>query len=193
MPHRPSPLTAASLRRRGVTVVGAVVALGAATAALSLAPSTAGASEHHRAHVHGHHHGHHRGGLPVVSHAKDLSTEPAVHRGKGRPPKNLLTRDLVKGTGAPVTLSSTVVVKYVGANYTTGKDFTQQTWQSGQPAAFPLSGVVPGFAEGLVGMKVGGRREIVIPPRLGYRNRSTGPIKANETLVFVVDLVSLRS
>ena len=58
---------------------------------------------------------------------------------------------------------------------------------------FPLSGVVPGFAQGIVGMKIGGRREIVIPPSLGYGAQGSGPIGPNETLVFVVDLVKIVS
>jgi peptidylprolyl isomerase len=66
-------------------------------------------------------------------------------------------------------------------------------WKSGQPAPFPLNGVVPGFAQGIVGMKVGGRREIVIPPALGYGSTGSPPAVApNETLVFVVDLVGVR-
>lgn len=133
------------------------------------------------------HHGR-RSKLPVIGNATNLNLEPVVHATKGKPPKKLEVKDLVVGTGAAVTTSSTVSVVYVGANYTTGKDFTQATWTSKRPTTFPLSGVVPGFAEGLIGMKVGGRREIVIPPSLGYGDQSEGPIKANETLVFVVDL-----
>ena len=97
------------------------------------------------------------------------------------------------GTGKTAVASSTVVVKYVGADYTTGTDFTSSTWTSGQPATFPLSTVVPGFKQGIVGMKVGGRREIVIPSSLGYGAKGSPPvIKANETLVFVVDLQSIK-
>ncbi|HTX62296.1 MAG TPA: FKBP-type peptidyl-prolyl cis-trans isomerase [Acidimicrobiales bacterium] len=126
--------------------------------------------------------------LPVIGNATDLKREPVVHASKGKPPTKVEVKDLVRGTGATVKSSSTVSVFYVGANYTTGKDFTQATWTSKRATTFPLSGVIPGFAEGLIGMKVGGRREIVIPSSLGYGDHSTGPIKANETLVFVVDL-----
>lgn len=111
-----------------------------------------------------------------------------MRAGKGKAPKKLLVKDLVRGTGTAVGPSSTVDVTYVGANWKTGKDFTQATWSTGKPTSFPLSGVIAGFARGLVGMKVGGRREIVIPPSLGYRTTATGPISAGETLVFVVDL-----
>ncbi len=80
-------------------------------------------------------------------------------------------------------------MKYVGADYTTGKDFTSTTWTENRPTSFALTTVVPGFSQGIVGMKVGGRREIVIPPSLGYGSHGSGSaVKPNETLVFVVDL-----
>lgn len=129
--------------------------------------------------------------LPAISHATTLSKEPVIHAGKGKAPTKLETKDLVTGTGTVVTQTSTVSVKYVGANYKNGKDFTVQTWQTGKPYAFALDTVVPGFAEGLIGMKVGGRREIVIPPALGYGTDHTGTIVPNETLVFVVDLIGV--
>jgi len=104
---------------------------------------------------------------------------------------SLVTKDLVVGTGAEASASSTVLVQYVGAAYTTGKVF-DSSWQRGQPLSFSLSGVVPGFAQGIEGMKVGGRRVIVIPPALGYGAAGEPPvIAANETLVFVVDLKSV--
>ncbi|MGH8989097.1 MAG: FKBP-type peptidyl-prolyl cis-trans isomerase [Acidimicrobiales bacterium] len=131
----------------------------------------------------------HRGPrLPVVGNARDLKREPVVHATKGRPPTKLEMKNLVVGKGKTAKDSSTVSVMYVGASYRTGKDFTSTTWKERHPTTFPLNEVVPGFRRGLIGMKVGGRREIVIPPKLGYGDRSTGPIKADETLVFVVDL-----
>src|SRR5260221_6942075 len=105
---------------------------------------------------------------------------------------SLVTKDLVAGTGATATASNTVVVQYVAANYTDGKDF-DSSWVRGQRATFPLNGVVPGFAQGIVGMKAGGRREIVIPPSLGYGASGSPPaVSPNETLVFVVDLLSIQ-
>ncbi len=177
-------------RRAVAAVVGSAVVLvgaGWSGGAAWGAVHNAGA-KHHGKRAHGAAHKHHGPKLPVIGNAKNLHVEPVVHPSKGKPPKKLEVKNLVKGTGAIVTRSSTVHVVYVGANYRTGKDFTQATWASKRATAFPLSGVVPGFAEGLVGMKVGGRREIVIPPRLGYGNHNYGPIKAGETLVFVVDL-----
>ncbi len=124
-----------------------------------------------------------------MANATNLSAEPVVSPGKSPAPTTLVVKNLVVGTGAVATTSSTVVVKYVGAAYTSGKDFTAAPWTSGQASTFALSTVVPGFREGIVGMKVGGRREIVIPPALGYGAGGSGStIKPNETLVFVVDL-----
>ena len=131
--------------------------------------------------------------MPAVAQPTDLTVEPVVGPGAQPPPTKLVTKDLVVGTGKTATASSTVVVKYVGADYTTGTDFTSGTWQENKATSFALSTVVPGFSQGIVGMKVGGRREIVIPPSLGYGASGSGSIiKPNETLVFVVDLVSLR-
>jgi peptidylprolyl isomerase len=131
------------------------------------------------------------GTAPPVAYATDLKSAPVISAGAGTPPSALVTRDLVVGTGAVATMSSTVNVQYVGANYADGKVF-DSSWQRGQPAAFPMSQVVPGFAQGINGMHVGGRREIVIPPALGYGASGNGPVGPNETLVFVVDLVSLQ-
>jgi peptidylprolyl isomerase len=130
--------------------------------------------------------------VPAVADPTNLTVAPVVSPGTPPPPTKLVTKDLVVGTGATATASSTVVVKYVGADYTTGKDFTANTWTNNQTATFPLSEVVPGFSQGIVGMKVGGRREIVIPPALGYGAQGSSSVQPNETLVFIVDLKSLK-
>ena len=130
--------------------------------------------------------------LPAVTNGTNLNVKPAVAPGKPPPPTTLQTHDLVVGTGAEAALSNTVSVRYLGVNYADGKEF-DSSWasQGSQPVDFPLSGVIPGFAQGIVGMKVGGRREIVIPPALGYGAQGSGPVQPNETLVFVVDLVKV--
>jgi peptidylprolyl isomerase len=74
--------------------------------------------------------------------------------------------------------------------WSTGK-IVESSWTSGQPATFPLAQVIPGWQQGMPGMKVGGRRLLVIPPALGYGAAGAGPIGPNETLIFVVDLVSV--
>lgn len=137
------------------------------------------------------HSGGHSGGVPdVTANAKDLKKEPVLAAGTGTPPAELVTKDLVVGTGEVAKSTATVTVHYVGALYTDGTVF-DSSWKGGEPIAFPLSGVVPGFAQGIEGMKVGGRREIVIPSDLGYGPEGTQGIPPNSTLVFVVDLVSL--
>lgn len=131
------------------------------------------------------------GTLPAIGKATNLTMEPTISKDTAAAPSSLKTQDLVVGTGATAVASDTVVVQYVGADYTTGADF-DSSWSRGMPSTFPLSGVVPGFAQGIVGMKVGGRREIVIPPALGYGPNGQPPaIGPNETLVFVVDLKSI--
>lgn len=133
------------------------------------------------------------GGVPEVSNATDLKTEPVIAKGTGSPPTTLQTKDLVVGKGKVSELSHTVSVRYVGALYVDGTVF-DSSWKGGDaPIDFPLSRVVPGFAQGIAGMKEGGRRTIVIPPDLGYGPEGAGSaIPPNATLVFVVDLVTVR-
>ena len=88
-------------------------------------------------------------------------------------------------------MGATVNVQYVGANFADGQDF-DSSWQRGQPATFSLAQVIPGFAQGIAGMQVGGRRELVIPPALGYGSAGAGPVGPNETLVFVIDLLAVQ-
>ncbi|HEY5026067.1 MAG TPA: FKBP-type peptidyl-prolyl cis-trans isomerase [Acidimicrobiales bacterium] len=133
----------------------------------------------------------HAANPPVVSGATDLKAEPHIGPGTTPPPSSLETKDLVVGTGATATASDTVQVQYVGTNYTDGKPF-DSSWSRGQPSSFPLNQVVPGFAQGITGMKIGGRREIVIPPALGYGTGRGPSGTSDETLVFVVDLLAIQ-
>jgi peptidylprolyl isomerase len=118
-----------------------------------------------------------------------LKTKPKVAIPSGAPPKNLVVKDLIKGTGPAATAGSTVNVQYVGELYKGGKQF-DASWNdgSGQPVSLPLSGVIKGWQQGIPGMKVGGRRELIIPPSLGYGSTAQSKIPANSTLVFVIDL-----
>jgi peptidylprolyl isomerase len=119
-----------------------------------------------------------------------LSKKPVVNVPKAAAPNHLVIKDLVNGTGQPATKGSTVTVNYVGVLYKNGKEF-DSSWSRGQPATFALSGLIKGWSQGMVGMRVGGRRELIIPPSLGYGSRSQSSIPANSTLVFVVDLLSV--
>lgn len=130
------------------------------------------------------------GPVPAVDGATNLKAAPTLHAGTGTAPTSLVGSDLVVGTGPVATAAKTVDIQYVGALYTNGQVF-DSSWAKGGPISFPLSGVIPGFAQGIVGMKVGGRRELVIPPSLGYGNSAQGSIPANSTLVFVIDLVKV--
>jgi peptidylprolyl isomerase len=119
-----------------------------------------------------------------------LKTKPAVVPPSGPAPKTLLVKDLIKGTGPAATATSNVTVQYVGVLYKGGKQF-DASWNdgSGQPTTLPLSGVIKGWQQGIPGMRVGGRRELIIPAALGYGAKGSPPkIPPNAALVFVIDL-----
>jgi len=131
-------------------------------------------------------------GVPALTGSPaDLSAPAQAMAGTGAPPEQLVTQDVVVGSGAPATAADTVDVRYTGTLYSNGALFDSSWRRGSEPVSFPLSGVVPGFAQGIEGMQPGGRRVIVIPPELGYGSRGAGPIPAGSTLVFVVDLVAI--
>jgi peptidylprolyl isomerase len=110
------------------------------------------------------------------------------------PPDDLLIDDLVEGDGAVAAAGSTVKVHYVGVAHSTGEEF-DASYDRGEPLQFRLGvgQVISGWDTGVQGMKVGGRRRLVIPPHLGYGDRGAGgAIKPGETLIFVCDLVGVR-
>jgi len=123
-----------------------------------------------------------------------VSDKPEIDFPEGPPPGELETSDLTEGNGAEATSGSTAVVHYVGVAYSTGEEF-DSSWKRGDPFAFPLGAgsVIAGWDRGVVGMKVGGRRRLVIPPDLAYGERGAGAaIPPGETLIFVVDLLDVR-
>lgn len=124
---------------------------------------------------------------------ESTSTKPKVVVPSGPAPTELVSRDLVEGTGPVAKTGDTVTVQYVGVDYKTGEQF-DASWDRGEPYTFPLGAgeVIPGWDQGVVGMKVGGRRELIIPPELAYGPQQVGPIAPNSTLVFVVDLVAVE-
>jgi peptidylprolyl isomerase len=126
--------------------------------------------------------------LPSVSGA--LNQAPTITKPAGAAPSSLEIRDIAVGTGATVAATSTVTVQYTGLSWSDGQTF-DSSWQRGQAATFALSKVIPGWQQGLLGMQVGGRRLVVIPPSLGYGASGSGSIKPNETLIFVVDLLAV--
>jgi peptidylprolyl isomerase len=121
-------------------------------------------------------------------------SKPAVAAPSGEPPADLVVDDLEAGTGDEAQAGAQVEVHYVGVAWSSGDQF-DASWDRGQPFSFRLGGgqVIAGWDQGVQGMRVGGRRQLTIPPHLGYGSRGAGGvIKPNETLVFVVDLVAVR-
>jgi peptidylprolyl isomerase len=121
-------------------------------------------------------------------------TKPKVVVPKGAAPKKLVSKELIKGTGAVAKPGDEVTVQYVGVDYKTGKQF-DASWDRGEPFTFTLGAgqVIPGWDKGVAGMKVGGRRELVIPPGLAYGSAGAPPaIAPNATLVFVIDLLGVK-
>jgi len=118
--------------------------------------------------------------------------DPKVPPVTGKPPTKLVVKDIKKGHGQPAKANDKLTVNYVGISCSTGKVFDasypkHQTF----PVTLGQGQVIPGWDKGLVGMREGGRRELIIPASLGYGPTGSGPIAPNETLIFVVDLVKL--
>ena len=128
-----------------------------------------------------------------ASDPKDLSMKPTVTVPSGPAPTTLETEDIVVGDGATAEVGKPIEVHYVGVSYSTGKQF-DASWDNGSPFPFTLGAgkVIPGWDKGVVGMKVGGRRKLTIPPNMAYGASGFPPVIApNETLVFVVDLLKV--
>jgi peptidylprolyl isomerase len=122
-----------------------------------------------------------------------LAKEPVVKPPAGSPPKSLVVKDLIKGTGASATSGSQITVNYVGVLFKGGKTF-DSSWSRHTTFSTTLStgNVIDGWVKGIVGMKVGGRRELIIPPSLGYGKAGSPPtIPGNSALIFVVDLLKV--
>ena len=123
----------------------------------------------------------------------EIPNGPTVELPTGPAPTQLVVKDLKTGTGAEAKSGDQISVQYVGVLYDNGTKF-DSSYDHGQPFSFKLGGgnVIPGWDQGVAGMKVGGRRELVIPPNLAYGAQGQPPtIPANATLVFVIDLVSV--
>ncbi|MEU6814446.1 FKBP-type peptidyl-prolyl cis-trans isomerase [Streptomyces sp. NPDC046860] len=122
-------------------------------------------------------------------------SKPEVHVPEGAAPAELTVRDLVVGDGPEVKAGMVVKVHYVGVTFASGKEF-DASWDRGEPYKFAVGGgkVIKGWDRGVRGMRVGGRRELVVPPRLGYGKESPSAlIPPGSTLVFVVDLIDSYS
>ncbi|HVF33426.1 MAG TPA: FKBP-type peptidyl-prolyl cis-trans isomerase [Acidimicrobiales bacterium] len=121
------------------------------------------------------------------------ASKPTVTVPGGEPPSDLAIEELEVGGGAEATSGSAVDVHYVGVSWASGKQF-DASWDRRETFSFRLGGgeVIPGWDQGVQGMRVGGRRRLTIPPELAYGARGAGGvIGPNETLVFVVDLLGV--
>jgi peptidylprolyl isomerase len=122
-----------------------------------------------------------------------LSKDPTVSVPSGAAPAKLVTKDIVKGTGPEAKSGGAVTVNYVGALLKGGKVF-DASWKRNEPFKFTLGqgAVIKGWDQGVAGMKVGGRRELIIPASLAYGAKGAGSsIPPNSSLVFVVDLLGV--
>jgi peptidylprolyl isomerase len=118
---------------------------------------------------------------------------PEITLPGGEPPTELVVVDLVEGDGEEVPVGATVTTDYAGVSWLNEGAVFDSSFERGEPATFPLSGVIPGWTQGLPGMKVGGRRLLIIPPDLAYGDAAPSPdIAAGDTLVFVIDMVDVQ-
>jgi peptidylprolyl isomerase len=125
----------------------------------------------------------------------DLTEKPEVAQPSGDPPTELQKVDLVKGKGKAAKAGDNVSVQYVGNSWSTGTQFDASWDRGSEPFTFPLGAgqVIPGWDQGIAGMKEGGRRLLVIPPDMAYGPQGSPPvIGPNETLIFVVDLEKVK-
>jgi peptidylprolyl isomerase len=122
--------------------------------------------------------------------SKDLDEKPEIPKPTGTPPSKLESEDIVEGKGKEAKEGDKVTVQYVGVAFSTGEEF-DASWERDEPFEFTLGAgeVIPGWDEGVQGMKEGGRRQLTIPAELAYGAQGSPPaIGPNETLVFVIDL-----
>ncbi|MEB4613895.1 FKBP-type peptidyl-prolyl cis-trans isomerase [Leucobacter sp. M11] len=116
-------------------------------------------------------------------------TKPEIEFPDGPAPAELEITDLVVGTGEEAVASSTVNVHYLGVEYSTGEEF-DSSWGRGESINFPLRSLIQGWQIGIPGMKVGGRRKLVVPPAQAYGNGAGHPL-GGKTLIFVIDLLGV--
>ncbi|HEX8753352.1 MAG TPA: FKBP-type peptidyl-prolyl cis-trans isomerase, partial [Solirubrobacterales bacterium] len=131
---------------------------------------------------------------PTKASSESTKTKPKVTVPSGPPPKKLVENEIVEGSGAEATTGHEVTVQYVGVGYKSKEEF-DSSWSRNEPFSFTLGvgEVIPGWDKGIVGMKVGGRRELIIPPEMAYGAAGAPPsIGPNEALIFVVDLLAVK-
>jgi peptidylprolyl isomerase len=117
-------------------------------------------------------------------------TKPEIEPYDGDAPSELVLIDLEVGDGPEATPGSTVDVHYLGVDFESGEEF-DSSWSRGQSVDFPLAALIAGWQQGIPGMKVGGRRELIVPPALAYGEAGGGHQLSGRTLIFVIDLLGV--
>lgn len=117
--------------------------------------------------------------------------KPEIDFPAGEAPSELVIRDIVVGDGDEAKPGANVEVHYLGVDFASGEEF-DSSWNRGESIEFPLRGLIQGWQDGIPGMRVGGRRELIIPPALAYGEAGGGHRLSGQTLVFVIDLLSVR-
>lgn len=120
----------------------------------------------------------------------DLNSKPEIDAPEGPAPDVLIIEDIVVGDGPEATPGSTVEVHYLGVEYDSGEEF-DSSWGRSQSITFPLQALIAGWQEGIPGMKVGGRRKLVVPPHQAYGPAGGGHRLSGQTLIFVIDLLGV--
>lgn len=118
--------------------------------------------------------------------SETANTKPEIEFPEGPAPTELVVEDIVVGTGPEASAGSTVDVHYLGVEYDSGEEF-DSSWSRGESINFPLRSLIQGWQVGIPGMKVGGRRKLIVPPAQAYGNAGGHPL-AGKTLIFVIDL-----
>jgi peptidylprolyl isomerase len=119
-----------------------------------------------------------------------LNSRPEVEAPEGPAPTELDVADVVVGDGAEAQPGARVTVHYLGVEYDSGEEF-DSSWGRGESITFPLAGLIQGWQDGIPGMRVGGRRKLVVPPHLAYGPTGGGHPLSGKTLIFVIDLLGV--
>lgn len=121
---------------------------------------------------------------------ESTNSKPEIEFPEGPAPEALVIEDIVVGDGAEATPGATVDVHYLGVEYESGDEF-DSSWGRGQSINFPLNRLIAGWQEGIPGMKVGGRRKLIVPPHQAYGPAGGGHHLSGKTLIFVIDLLGV--
>ena len=126
--------------------------------------------------------------LPTVT--TNQGEAPTIGAPSGPAPAELVKKDILAGSGTEAQSTSTITFHYTLMTWSNGA-LIESSWNGGAPVTLPMSNLIVGWQQGIPGMKVGGRRLLVIPPEIGYGAQGSGPIGPNETLLFVIDLLGV--